>query len=414
MFYIISNNYLLQFILIFIYIFPTYTTIEPKLELVFLNGLNVIRCSDKQVQVYENSDKFLKNILTCDNKDDIYTPNYASFNWTELTLICASDDSTVHEEQIIKIEQYGTKYSQIPNNVESQLSRSGPLYQWNVQHDTSSQSDILKSDEQDVNNTYFDPSTVPGERRIYIWFPGNGIICRLIFTSNQPDPCPSMHNQPVNDVKYACYYNPGAEDEPTIEEMEAELEQVENEPRPPGTDTYVLDLNKPIIVPNNPGNSPQSNSNNSSQSNSNNSPQSNSNQQNNKLPFTPASQRNPPNITKAQETKSISKIIGLIFGILIIIALIGGIGFYTIRKYHLNKSVSLSSNLEDDNNKGLSSLAPYGSQQSLSTVASNDMNSELSIHVPSKLEKSAFERQDNTAANKRTRATSSMAFTGDI
>ncbi|CAF1537540.1 unnamed protein product, partial [Adineta steineri] len=78
------------------------------------------------------------------------------------------------------------------------------------------------------------------------------------------------------------------------------------------------------MIPNNPGNSPQSNSNNSSQSNSNNSPQSNSNQQNNKLPFTPASQRNPPNIPKAQETKNISKIIGLIFGILIIIALIGG------------------------------------------------------------------------------------------
>ncbi|CAF0743191.1 unnamed protein product [Adineta steineri] len=169
-----------------------------------------------------------------------------------------------------------------------------------------------------------------------------------------------------------------------------------------------------ILTPNNPGNSAQSNSNNSPQSNSNNSPQPSSNQQKNKLPFTPASQRNPPNIPKAQETKNISKIIGLIFGILIIIALIGGIGFYTIRKYHLNKSVSLSSNLEDDNNKGLSSLAPYGSQQSLSTVASNDMNSELSIHVPSKLEKSAFERQDNTAANKRTRATSSMAFTGDI
>ncbi|CAF4286786.1 unnamed protein product, partial [Adineta steineri] len=206
----------------------------------FLNGLNVIRCSDKQVQVYENSTKFLKDILTCDNKNAIYTTDYASFNWQELTLICASDDSTVHEEQIIKMEQNSAKYIKIPDDVKSQLSQSGLSYQWSVQHDTSSQSDLLKSDEQNADNTYFDPSTVPGERRIYIWFPGNGIICRLIFTSNQPDLCPSMHNQIVNDVKYACYYNPGAEDEPTIEEMEAKLEQVKKVPIPPGTDTSLI------------------------------------------------------------------------------------------------------------------------------------------------------------------------------
>jgi hypothetical protein len=241
---IISINYLLQF-LILIYIIPIYITIETKLEFAFLNGFNVIRCSDQQVQVYLSNDKVLTQILECKNKKAIYNTLYTGFKWDKLELICSSDDSKVHEEQSIIRTVPGENIERIPD-LKGQLVQSKEPYELLVEQDDADATiNKISSTDQSTTDAYFNDLN---ERRIYIQFPDHPIICRLKFTGEESNPCPSMNNQEVQNVDYACYYNPGAEQEPTIEEMEAELAQIEVAEKPEDSEAYVLDLGKPVCV----------------------------------------------------------------------------------------------------------------------------------------------------------------------
>lgn len=117
---------------------------------------------------------------------------------------------------------------------------------------------------------------------------------------------------------------------------------------------------------------------------------------------------NPHKPPKSKEKPSIPKIIGIIFGILLLIVLIGGIGFYLIQKHRSNNS---SSNIENGDNKALSSRLANESQQSLATKTATDINTELSMNIPSKQEKPTIELQKG---NKKQRTGTSMVFNEDM
>jgi hypothetical protein len=245
---IISIHYLLQF-LVFIYIIPVYFTLETKLKIIFLNGFNVIRCSDNQVQVYQpngDEDVTFSEIFKCDNKDDLYYDGYSGFIWTDLTLSCSSDGDQVHEEQLVKRENPGEVIS-LPHAL-GQLDQSTGLYQLLVKHAEEEDIFAIRSNEQPANDAYFVKNSDTRLRRIYIWFADHPIICRLQFTGNEDNPCPSMDNKIVDNVDYTCYYNPGAGKAPTKDEMEAELKQIEEANKPDDSAAYVLDLNIPVCI----------------------------------------------------------------------------------------------------------------------------------------------------------------------
>jgi hypothetical protein len=245
--YIISIHYLLKF-LIFIYIIPIYITIESKIKFAFLNGFNVIRCSDDQVQVYEskdNSDLVLSNVLKCDNTAEILFNGYAGYHWDTLKIICSSQPGQVHEELFITRQIYDNKGIKTLPDTAGQLGQSGKQYDLNVEQKNDDEATI-KSNDQPANDVYFNKKTNPKERRIYIWFEDHPIICRVKFTGEDDNPCSSGDDQDVENVNYACYYKPGSEEEPSVEEMEAEFKQVKEALKPDGTGIYVLDLEKPV------------------------------------------------------------------------------------------------------------------------------------------------------------------------
>jgi predicted lipid-binding transport protein (Tim44 family) len=99
------------------------------------------------------------------------------------------------------------------------------------------------------------------------------------------------------------------------------------------------------------------------------------------------------------------KIIGLVFGILLLISLIGGVAFYFIRKYRSNQSSSLSSssiNIENENNKGLSPVASNESEQSLANDADPTIKEKPNIAL------------QTSVGNKRQRIGANMTFNNDI
>lgn len=243
----ISVHYLLQF-LIFICIIPAHTIAETKLQIAFANGLNVMRCSDKQVQVYTDV-PFVHTILKCNNKVDIFDDKYASFSWTELKIVCSStdDEDEVHEEIVIEKTPGANGIRQLPD-VQGQLCPSDERYDFEIKNDINVNFDKILSQKQPATDTYFNENNGLKERRIYISFKEHPVICRVIFTDNDDNPCPSMDNQLAADIDYACYYNPSVDQLPTIGEMEAELKQVEEATKPGGATYYVLDLEKPVCV----------------------------------------------------------------------------------------------------------------------------------------------------------------------
>jgi hypothetical protein len=87
-----------------------------------------------------------------------------------------------------------------------------------------------------------------------------------------------------------------------------------------------------------------------------------------------------------------------------------------IQKHRINQSSASASstNIENGNNKGSSSLAPNKSDQSLPATSTNDTNRGISsIDRTSKKEKPTIQLQKSNA-NKRQRAAANMIFNEDI
>ncbi len=100
----------------------------------------------------------------------------------------------------------------------------------------------------------------------------------------------------------------------------------------------------------------------------------------------------------------------MVFGILLLLCLIGGIAFYFIQKNRSNQSSVLSSsspvNIETGNNKGASVPAQNKSQQSLPHTGGMQ-------NQPSTKDKPNISLQ-KAADKKRQRAGTSMALNDDI
>lgn len=245
MFNIISVNYLLRLV-IFIYIISICSAIEKQIKIAFMNGLNVIRCSENQVQVYELKDimgKVISTIVECDRRNEIYYNKYIGLEWNALKLICSSDNDKVREEQTITRVIPGD--IDFISDVKGQLDQSTDSYELEFEDTLSNNVKTMVSSEQLADSTYFKADRSPKQRTIYVWFPNHPIICRLRFLSDEDNPCPSLHEKSV-DANYACYYYPGATALPTKEQMEAELKQIEETDKPDDTEAYVLDLTIPV------------------------------------------------------------------------------------------------------------------------------------------------------------------------
>jgi hypothetical protein len=249
--YIISIHYLIEF-LIFISIIPNSISIETKIKLAFLNGFNVIRCSDNQVQVYEQDEEpksVLSTILNCNNKESILHNGYAGFIWNKLEIICTSTPDQVHEELSVqrKFDGNGEVSNKLPD-AEGQLDRSKEPYELQVSTDDDDDGEItvIKSKDQKPDNSYFEGKSK--KRTIYIWFSDHPIICRIQFQGKENNPCSSENDQKVENVNYACYYTPGADEKPTIEQMTAEFKQVKEAEKPDDKKVYVLNLDRPVCI----------------------------------------------------------------------------------------------------------------------------------------------------------------------
>ncbi|CAF4937067.1 unnamed protein product [Rotaria sp. Silwood1] len=391
---IISVHCLFQF-LIFIYIIPIYISIETKIKIVFLHGLNVIRCSHSQVQVYKldyHSGYLIDNLVTCNTKDEIYSEKYTGFKWGQLNLVCSSDNTQVHEEQSI-FRSYGDD-SVFITYTKGQLYQSKVLYKLKINHSEESKYGTIISNNQPANDAYFSEHTAFKERRIYIWFPDHPIICRLIFTSNEDNPCPSMDGIAVKNVNYTCYYNPGADKLPTKEQMEAELEQIEETDEKPNTDAYVLELEAPESTPIDSSEASDDNSNN----------QANNSSYNNNI--------RPRNSTELNGGLNTQQIIGLVLGILLLIGLICGFSYFIIQKYYFKKSSSSSGNIEKDS-KDSYSLGQTQSQQTLAVTSTHKTNTNVFMNVPPK-EDETFVNLHPSDGNKRQKVDTSMIFNEDM
>ncbi|CAF1117141.1 unnamed protein product [Rotaria magnacalcarata] len=356
-----------------------------------MNGLNIVRCSDNQVQVYQLADvdkQVISTTVTCDRKGEIYYNQYIGFTWNELKLICSSDDSEVHEEQTI--ERLIPGYIEFISHVEGQLDQSTEPYVLEINQEATKVMGTIISSEQAADTTYFNENTTPKERRIYIWFPDHPIICRLIFTSDEDNPCPSMHAKVLDDTNYACYYNPGAEEKPTIEQMEAELKQVaEADSEPDNPEAYVLDL--PIPDSASIDDSDASDASDTTQHSyssqkpaASHSPKSSTTKKSKNQTKSMSFHRKPAHIKSPEqkEGSEIIRIILLVLGILLLIGLICGVIYYIMRKYRWN-NLPPSTNIENDG-KSSYSVDPNQSQQSLTVTSAHETNTELSMNVPLK------------------------------
>ena len=251
---LVSFDYLLR-LFTFIYIIPISIMIEDEIQYAFLNGLNVVRCSNDELQVYRQERdaqkiKVISELVICDNWEDIYLDEYVGFLWRELKVICSTDNTRVHVEQDIEIKFYGRPGVQLEVPIfTSKFDQSTEFYDVQHEYDASTHTIKLITNDQAANEAYFSENNETKEKTIYIWFQDHPILCRVKFTGGvEKNPCPSMADRYVGSVNYACYYNPGTEEMITVAEMEAELKQAEEAGASMNEEAFMLNLTKPVCV----------------------------------------------------------------------------------------------------------------------------------------------------------------------
>ena len=222
----------------FVSILPLYDTTMPALEIAFLNGLNILRCSDKKVRVYQGTDAVLTPPLTC---DDSTASDQIGFTWKDFRIEC-TDDDTMFEQQDIHVESDGVQDLRLRDVI----ARRWPLDEFlsDVRHIDDEKLYVLIFKEQSIKDVNFEKAE--DARKIYISFPTCSTICRITIPYEASGPCPA-DNPNVENTRYVCYYNPES-GVATIDEMEAEIKQVEQAAKPDGQNPYELDLDKPVCV----------------------------------------------------------------------------------------------------------------------------------------------------------------------
>ena len=234
--------------LLFISLIPVSITIENKLTLFFFNGFNIIRCSDSQLQLFQSADetkRHLSKIISCDNKDDLIDNYHSGFLWQEFKIVCTSSPGRVHEEQYIDRAYLSVGGTNMLPNPKGQLTGVKGLYELKAESIDSGEHITIKSNDQPASNEFFTGDFKT--RVIYLQFPGYPIICRINIIGDENKPCSSGTDQIMKNIGYVCYYNPGADTEPTAELLEAEFKEIRDRLRLDKGD-YLLHFPRPVGI----------------------------------------------------------------------------------------------------------------------------------------------------------------------
>ena len=236
--------------LVFLLIHSGCLSVKDQLRIVFFNGFNIIRCSDDQVQVYDyevGKLDFIDDTLICPTKDKIKNLLYIGLLWKKVILVCSSNGSQVHEE--IYLQKIIPSYTIVGlPEVISQVDPSTPPAISQVEEvDSTNLLYRIITDEQSTT-AWSSTHTSKGEQHIvYFWFDDYTVICRVVYSTQESNPCPSpLHEQEANVTDATCFYDPNADHVPTITEFELELNQVDAAEKPTGDNKYLLDLDIPV------------------------------------------------------------------------------------------------------------------------------------------------------------------------
>ncbi|CAF0759535.1 unnamed protein product [Adineta ricciae] len=420
----ISVYHDLQF-LIFICILPIYSLTQAELNFVFLNGYNVIRCSNTQIQVYSTKNEVLSKILTCDDKDKLKYENNAGYDWGSLTVECSADNAYVIEKQAIeRVHAAKDKENFTSFNAAAELKLPcQSVTQYNVEDEKVSEDErVLTFKHELASNSYFAEINGEKQRTIFIQFPIDATICKIVIRGTK-DPCPVDPNDMK--VTHHCYYNPHGS-LPTREDMEAELYQITQIQPPVVQKKFVMNLGRPDIniLPKDNCNSFETTETSTYITNQTNKPGSAQIQKGTNNTSSGSSAVNKekkgkkpdggsPSPKGKAKTKS-NQVIVIVIIVVLTLGIIGGIGFYVFRKYRFKIFGSGSSNdLEDSRNRDSGNLKKNESQQSVASTSTNDMSVVMDTNDLSHRGKPKVELQTDVA-NKRYRGGTNMTFDQDI
>ena len=390
----------------------------------FLNGLNMIRCSDNQLQIYQSSDGsgiFLNQDITCANKDAFLDDGYTGLVWDRLTLLCVDSSAGVREEQTI-FSRFGYKISEALDHIEGQLGRSNTLYPLNLDTKHSDNEAIISSiNSYPVNSYYIENDAA---RIIYMRFMNQPMICRLTFTKNSKTLCDEEKRREIDDAEYVCYTDIDASGPPSSAQLEAELDEINSVDILDDKDAFLLEKKRPVcldfcsieLIASESLISQTFSPADWSASTDNiikpiPAPSGNATI----LPIRPKNKLIRRNTTKQGEGKSNARrTVGLILGILVLLAVVAGAAFYLVKKQRSNRlgsSASSSSiNAERGKAKDISASVLKDNEQSL---INDDDNVEIPIDQQASREKPNIASQKSAANRKAQRGGTNMVFNED-
>jgi hypothetical protein len=201
------------------------------LDFMFINGLNVIRCSDDYLLVSRSttsSTSLLNYINKCNNGSEILSQTYTSFEWKGFDRSCDSSTNEVHEHQYINVVKNDGLGDQLPHirvKINEELDDVPDIISLIRRYDDDNQDELMLSLTRitDPQQYYVQVKNV-NERQIYISFLGYSMICRIRLTGSTDKICITDDNIKA---EQACYYTPDSNDTPEREHMEIEFQRVE-------------------------------------------------------------------------------------------------------------------------------------------------------------------------------------------
>lgn len=245
----ISLDHSVQF-LVFLSIVVLVTALDEFMPVVFMNGLNVIRCSDKQLQVYQlsqTSTVTFDGVLKCPDRAQIFDGQYTEFEWANLHLTCVDNNGlvTIQEEQFVATINKKGPIQNLPA-VSVHVNQLLPPDEGVTEHVDANLGKILIKTKKD--DAMYLTETDEGKKRIiYLLFSDYKLICVITFLVADENVCPSMNNQDVANAEHSCYYTPLFDHAPTVEEMQAEFAQLKKAPTfDPSQESFLIDLPLPV------------------------------------------------------------------------------------------------------------------------------------------------------------------------
>ena len=234
--------------LVFLSTLALVTALDDFMPVVFMNGLNVIRCSDKQVQIYDLPPGFSDSfdvVLTCGNRNEIFDGKFTEFKWLNFHVNCLPADNEIEEQQFVQTGSVQGDVKQFPETAVQITGLPGAKEATTTHLDAKLGKIEVKTP---MNNPHYYTETEEGKKRIiYVLFPDYKLICVITSPSHVDAPCPRLHDINVTTIEHSCYYTPHFDHSPTIAEMQAEFAQLLKLKKPdPAQSSYLIDLPIPV------------------------------------------------------------------------------------------------------------------------------------------------------------------------